>query len=136
MNGILVLLHCKTMLMAELPCRRMRRCSTGSAHARAPDSPAHIKTVASRFISNVFRCSLQQEQRPERLLRAASRRGGMAPKAAATAIEAEEMVDKIEGSLLRPDIDDPKRCPPVTACCAASYDKCFEPQCHVMACHD
>lgn len=31
------------------------------------------------------------------------------PKAAATAIEAEQMVDRIEGSLLRPDIDDPKR---------------------------
>lgn len=54
-----------------------------------------------------------QDSRPERQLRPASRRagGGIAtPMAAAMAIEAEQMVDHIEGSLLRPDIDDPNRC--------------------------
>jgi hypothetical protein len=59
-----------------------------------------------------------QDARPERQLRAASGRGSMAagPKAAAVAIEPEQVVDRIEGSLLRPDIDDPKRWASLSAC--------------------
>jgi hypothetical protein len=56
---------------------------------------------------------LMQVARPERQLCAASGRSSMAaaPKATAAAgIEKEQMVqDGIEGSLLRPDVDDPKR---------------------------
>ena len=52
-----------------------------------------------------------QDARPERQLRAARGRSIMAaaPQAAAVAIEPEQVVDRIEGSLLRPDFDDPKR---------------------------
>jgi hypothetical protein len=46
-----------------------------------------------------------------------------APKAAAAAIEAEQVVDSIEGSLLRPDVDDPKRFDSLSACACLTVQR-------------
>ena len=82
------------------------------------------------IISDADRCVLLlvQAARPERQLRAGAGRSSMAaaPGATATAgIEKEQMVqDGIEGSLLRPDVDDPKRSGRTQqlACCVSSQN--------------
>lgn len=49
--------------------------------------------------------------------------GAAVLQAAAAAIEKEEAVDRIEGSLLRPDIDDPDRCRPGIRSCLSGAER-------------